>query len=408
MNRQLRGYLFPGVVKACIAMVLTLAGIGVILNSSCANAQLSTAAINGTVRDTTGAVVPGAQVTLRETSTDAVRTTQSNSVGNYAFIAVQPGRYTLQVVKTGFSTAQQNPFVLEVNQTATFNFSLAVGSQVQQVTVAAASAQLETSTANLGTVISQTEVNSLPLNGRNFTQLLTLTPGSGRADTGQGGGGGNAILIGSFGFPSVNGQMNRSNLYLLDGIVDEQFWFSEYAVQPIVDDIAEFKIQSHNDQSQFGGVMGGIVNVVTKSGTNRYHGDVWDFLRNDAFDARNPLLTKVTPLKQNVYGATFGGPVLLPHYNGRNHTFIFGAFEGTRINSANERLYNVPTAAELNGDFSAIPQQLYDPYSTTPDPNNPGKYLRTPFPNNNVSSEIDPVMQTLMKQMYPAPVPLVS
>ena len=408
MNRQLRGYLFPGVVKACIAMVLTLAGIGVILNSSCANAQLSTAAINGTVRDTTGAVVPGAQVTLRETSTGAVRTTQSNSVGNYAFIAVQPGHYTLQVVKTGFSTAQQNPFVLEVNQTATFNFSLAVGSQVQQVTVAAASAQLETSTANLGTVISQTEVNSLPLNGRNFTQLLTLTPGSGRADTGQGGGGGNAILIGSFGFPSVNGQMNRSNLYLLDGIVDEQFWFSEYAVQPIVDDIAEFKVQSHNDQSQFGGVMGGIVNVVTKSGTNRYHGDVWDFLRNDAFDARNPLLTKVTPLKQNVYGATFGGPVLLPHYNGRNHTFIFGAFEGTRINSANERLYNVPTAAELNGDFSAIPQQLYDPYTTTPDPNNPGKYLRTPFPNNNVSSEIDPVMQTLMKEMYPAPVPLVS
>ena len=150
MKRQLRGFLFPGVVQACITIVLALAGIGIVLSSSRAHAQLSTAAINGTVRDTTGAVVPGAQVNLREVSTGAVRTTQSNSVGNYAFIAVQPGHYTLQVVKTGFSTAQQNPFVLEVNQTATFNFSLAVGSQVQQVTVAAASAQLETSTANLG------------------------------------------------------------------------------------------------------------------------------------------------------------------------------------------------------------------------------------------------------------------
>ncbi len=408
MNRQHGSFCSSMVARVRITLLVALTGVGLLLSSANANAQLSSAAINGTVRDTTGAVVPDAQVNLREESTGAVRTTQSNSVGNYAFIDVHPGSYTLEVVKQGFSTAKQSPFVLYVNQTATFNFSLSVGTQVQQVTVAAASAQLETSTANLGTVINSTAVNSLPLNGRNFTQLLTLTPGSSRADTGQGAGGGNAILIGSFGFPSVNGQMNRSNLYLLDGIVDQQFWFSEYAVQPIVDAIDEFKVQSHNDQSQFGGVMGGIVNVVSKSGTNQYHGDLWEFLRNDAFDARNPLLTSKTPLKQNVYGATFGGPVIFPHYNGRNHTFIFGAYEGTRINSANERLYNVPTQAELNGDFSAIPQQLYNPYTTTPDPLNPGKYLRAPFLGNNVSSEIDPTMQTLMEQMYPAPVPLVS
>jgi hypothetical protein len=194
--------------------------------------------------------------------------------------------------------------------------------------------------------------------------------------------------------------MNRSNLYLLDGIVDEQFWFSEYAVQPIVDDVAEFKVQSHNDQSEFGGVLGGIVNVVSKSGSNQYHGDVWEFLRNDAFDARNPLLAAKTPLKQSVYGATVGGPVLFPHYDGRNRTFFFGAYEGTRINSANELLYNVPTAAEINGDFSAISQTLWNPYSTTPDPDNPGKFLRQQFQNNNISSAIDPVMQTLVKQMY--------
>ncbi|WP_216846364.1 TonB-dependent receptor [Granulicella sp. L56] len=390
---------------AFIAIVI----IGFLLNSFNANAQLSSAAVNGTVRDTTGAVIEGAKVSLREVSTGRERTAESNSTGNYAFVDVAPGTYVLEVAKPGFSVAKQSTFALHVNQTAAFNFSLAVGSQVQQVTVEAASAQLETSTANLGTVINGTAVNSLPLNGRNFTQLLTLTPGSSRADTGQGSGGGNAILIGSFGFPAVNGQMNRSNLFLLDGITDQQFWFSEYAVPPIVDSIDEFKVQSHNDQSQFGGVMGGIVNVVTKSGSNQFHGDAWEFLRNDAFDASNPLLASKTPLKQSVYGVTIGGPVLFPHYyNGRNRTFFFGAYEGSNINSASEKLYNVPTQAELNGDFSAIGQQLYNPYTTTADPNKPGSYLRTPFANNNISSAIDPTMLALVKQMYPAPVPLVS
>ena len=390
------------------SILLSLGFVIFLLHTSSLSAQLSSAAINGTVTDTTGAVIDGAQVTLINTSTGTRRTTATNSSGTYTFVDIAPGNYKLSVAKQGFATANNAPFVLYVNQTATFNFSLNVGSQVQQVTVAANEVQLQTSTENLGTVVNTTEVNALPLNGRNFTQLLTLTPGSSPSDTSQASGGGNAILIGSFGFPSVNGQMNRSNLYLLDGVVDEQFWFSEYAVQPIVDDIAEFKVQSHNDQSQFGGVMGGIVNVVTKSGTNQFHGDAWEFLRNDVFDANDPLLQKKTPLKQSVFGATAGGPVLLPHYNGRDHTFFFGAYEGTRINSANELLYNVPTLAERNGDFSGIPQTLWNPYTTRPDPNNPGKYLRDPFPNNNVSSAMDPTMQKLIDQVYPTPVPLIS
>ncbi|HVC90918.1 MAG TPA: carboxypeptidase-like regulatory domain-containing protein, partial [Acidobacteriaceae bacterium] len=178
MNRQLRNSHSLSAARVRIMALAALTGIGLLLSSFSAHAQLSSAAINGTVRDSTGAVVADAQVNLREVSTGRERTTQSNSVGNYAFIDVAPGSYTLEVVKAGFSTAKQNPFVLYVNQTATFNFSLTVGTQVQQVTVAAASAQLETSTANLGTVINQTAVNALPLNGRNFTQLLTLTPGS--------------------------------------------------------------------------------------------------------------------------------------------------------------------------------------------------------------------------------------
>lgn len=380
----------------CVVLAV-LPAIGLFLSCASAKAQLSAAAINGTVRDKTGAVVPGAQITLRGVTTGTVRTTVSNSVGNYAFIAVDPGSYTLKVAATGFSTTQENTFVLQVNQTATFNFSLAVGSQSQQITVTASAAELQTSTANLGTVVNGKAVDSLPLNGRNFTQLLTLTPGASRANTSQNSGGQRQIAIGSFSFPSVNGQMNRSNLYMLDGIVDEMLRNNEYAVPPIVDGIEEFKVQSHDDQSQFGGVMGGIVNIVTKSGTNQFHGDVWEFLRNDAFDAKNPLLTTVTPLKQSVFGAAIGGPVVAPHYNGRNHTFFFGAYEGVHINSANESLYDVPTAAEENGDFSAVSQQLFNPYTTN------ASGVRTAFPNNNVSSAIDPVMQTLIKQMYPAP-----
>ena len=368
---------------------LSLIVVSLVLAALPVRGQLSTASVNGTVHDTTGAAIVGAEVTLLNVSTSTKRTTASNSAGDYAFIDVAPGNYTLSVARQGFATANQAPFVLYVNQTATFNFSLSVGSQVQQITVAAETVELATSTENLGTVVNQVAVNALPLNGRNFTELLTLTPGASRADSGQGSGGGNAILVpGSFGFPSVNGQMNRSNLYLMDGIVDEQFWFSEYAVQPIVDDIAEFKVQSHNDQSQFGGVMGGMVNIVTKSGTNQFHGDAWEFFRNSGMDARNPLLTTKTPLKQSVFGGVFGGPVLLPHYNGRDHTFFYGAYEGTRINTAAEGLYDVPTLAEENGDFSALTTTtLWNPYTTKPDPLNPGKYLRTQFANNNVSSE---------------------
>ncbi len=387
-------------------------GIVLCLMLTCvgARAQLSSASVNGTIRDSSGAVIVGAQITLQMTSTGTARTTSSNSSGSYAFVDVAPGTYTLEVKMQGFAPAQQSPFVLYVNQTASFNFVLGLGTQVQQVTVEAASSQIETSTSNLGTVLDSTAVNALPLNGRNFTQLLTLTPGSSRADTGQGSGGGNAILIGSFGFPAVNGQMNRSNLFLLDGVTDQQFWFSEYAVPPIIDGIEEFKVQSHNDQSQFGGVMGGIVNVVTKSGTDQFHGGVWEFLRNDFFDARNPLLASTTPLKQNVFGATIGGPVSVPKlYSGRkHHTYFFGAYEGTRINSANQSLYNVPTAAELAGDFSAVPQQLYNPYTTVADPSKPGQYLRTPFARNNIASALDPVMVTLAKEMYPAPVSTTS
>ena len=268
----------------------------------------------------------------------------------------------------------QPEFALEVNQTSTLDFSLHVGSAVESVTVEAAEAGLQTSTSELGTVIEKQSVNDLPLNGRNFTQLLNLTPGVSTVNTAQNGSNqqfaGNTV--GSFSFPSINGQTNRSNLFLVDGLNDQESFSSTYSVPPIVDDIQEFKVDSHNDQAQFGGVLGGVINVVTKSGTNNFHGAAWEFLRNSAFDARNPI-SGINQLHQNEFGSNIGGPVLLPHYNGRNRTFFFGSYEGVRLHVGNANRSLIPTTAQINGDFSAQGVQLFNPYSTT------SSGTRTPF-----------------------------
>ena len=398
------------------------------------HAQVATAAINGTVTDPSGAVIPGATVSLKNIATNVERTTTTNSAGNYVLVNINPGPYTVTVHKDGFSTATQPQFELQVNQTSTLDFTLHVGSNVETVTVEAAEAGLQTSTSELGAVIDRRSVNDLPLNGRNFTQLLDLTPGVSTVDTAQ-----NATNqqfqgnpIGSFSFPSINGQTNRSNLFLVDGVNDQESFSSTYSVPPIIDDIQEFKVDSHNDQAQFGGVLGGVVNVVTKSGTNSFHGEAWEFLRNSAFDARDPI-SGINALHQNEFGANIGGPVLLPHYNGRNRTFFFGSYEGVRRHVGNANLSLIPTTAQINGDFSALGVQLYNPYSTTasgartpllcvngtPAPLLPGTKLQAPLGTTTApagtttcsivpSGLIDPNMQKVGQLLYGGLTPNVT
>src|SRR5205807_2505257 len=170
-----------------------------------------------------------------------------------------------------------------------------------------------TASSEIGTVIGTTATESLPLDGRNFTQLLNLTVGVSPVNTAQNAGGFvGGETIGSFSIPAVNGQSNRSNFFLLDGINDQQSVASLYWIQPILDDIQEFKVVSHADQAQCGQVLGGVVNVVTKAGTNDFHGAAWEYVRNSTFDARNPLLpatAKINPLRWNQFGADIGGPV---------------------------------------------------------------------------------------------------
>lgn len=338
-------------------------------------AAQNTASVNGTIKDATGAVVSSTTIRLTNVNTGAVQAKTTNSTGVYSFVNILPGHYTLSASGQGFRTELQPDFVLEVNQTATIDFTMQVGSTTTEVNVSSQAIELQTSTAELGMVVETREVLDLPLNGRNFSELLLLTPGVSAVDplqNSRGAPGG----IGAFVVPAVNGQSNRSNMFLMDGVTNFGAGSETYALQPTIDDVLEFKVQSHNDEAQFGQVLGGIVNLATKSGTNSFHGSLWEFFRNDALDSNNYFNPR-TDLKQNQFGGSLGGPVILPHYNGRNKTFFYGSYEGFRKRSSNTLLYLTPTPDQLNGNFSAVSGQIYNPYSAVVAPD--GSYTNSPF-----------------------------
>lgn len=374
-------------------------------------AQLSTAALNGVVRDKTAAVVPGAKISLTAVDTSVVRTSVTNSAGEYVFTNLTPGRYIVEASAAGFSPEKVSQFVLAVGQTGTIDFSLSVGSESTVVTVVAEGQQLDATSSNLGTVLATKQVNDLPINGRNFTALLSLTPGVVPVSTGQnggmGGGGFSAPVAqgSSFSFPAINGQTNRSNFFLTDGLNNFGSILSTYAVPPIIDAIQEIKVVSHTDSAEYGSVLGGVVNVVSKSGTNAFHGSAWEYFRNEALDARTYFLPSSSSkpiFHQNQFGGAVGGPVWIPKlYNGTDKTFFFVAYQGFRYNAVSTNFLKVPTPAQLAGDETGAPQ-IFDPYSTLPDPAHPGQYLRSPFPGNQIPANmIDPRMVAYAKFVYP-------
>ena len=338
----------------------------------------ATAAMSGHVTDPTGAVIPGAEVTITNLATGVAYSNESNAVGAYSVLNLPPAFYQITVAKEGFQQTAIPIVQLEVNQSVVQDFTLEVGSVDQTIEVSATAQLLQASTAEMGAVVQEQAVLDLPLNGRNFTQLLTLTPGVAPVSTAQNSGGfGARTNAGAFSFPAINGQGNRSNFFMLDGLTNQGAFTSTYAVPPIIDAIQEFKVQSHNDLAEFGGVRGGIVNVVSKSGTNEYHGTGFWFLRNDFFDARNPFRDKVTPLRQNQWGGAGGGPIA------KNRTFFFASGQWFRRRTPAESRSLVPTDAQLGGDLTGEPT-IFDPFTTIEDPANPGTFLRTPFQNNRI------------------------
>ena len=367
-------------------------------------AQLSSASVTGVVHDSSGSVVPQAKITLQNVETTVTRAAQSNSAGNYVFLNINPGQYTLQAEAQGFDISKTAPFTLAVNQTTTLDLTMQVGTVQQSVTVETSGELVQSATAELGAVVAEKQVVDLPLNGRNFTQLLSLTPGVAPVSVSQNSGGFGNVLSGSaFEFPAINGQTNRSNFFLTDGINNQGSFQSTYTVAPIIDQIAEFKVNSHDDQAEFGGVLGGVINVVTKSGTNQLHGSAWEYLRNNDLDARNTFLPSVTPYRQNQFGVAAGGPVWIPKlYNGKNKTFFFAAYEGVRFSQAADTYLHLPTDAELSGNLAGE-AQAFNPFTTRPDPASPGNFIRDPFAGNQIPGNlINTTLVNFVKQIRPA------
>ena len=414
--------LFKSVQLLTKALFVTLAVIGMtVVWTSVSSAQISTATLSGTVKDPTGAVVPKAKVELKNVGTSVINATVTNQAGAFAFVNLNPGTYTLQASAAGFRTAQVSAFTLTVGQRAAIAVSLQVGGKSTVVHVQGMAPQLNTTSASLGTVMGTKAVNDLPLNGRNFTQLLSLTPGvvsiSDAQNSNHGVGGSfnvqPAAAGSAFSYPSVNGENNRSDLFFTDGIFNEGTLLSTYAVPPIIDAIQEFKVVSHTDDAQYGATMGGVIDVVTKSGTNHFHGALFSYYRDQVLDARAfflPLSSSKTPYHQNQFGGVVGGPVLLGHlYNGRNKTFFFAGYQGFRYATESDTPLHVPTAAELAGNESDWPTQIYNPYSTVPNPNAPGEYIRQPFPNNQIPSNlIDPTMVAFAQFVFPKAGPVID
>src|ERR1700730_10771719 len=321
----------------CTLKSIAAAFLFAIMSASVIVAQTSTGEVNGTVTDPNGAAVPGALIKLINQSTEIENQATTNQSGYFTFVNVKPAAYTLRVEVPGFKKAQTQPFDLGVSATVTQNVTLTVGDVAEVVEVSAGSELIQGSSSELGTVITERTVQDLPLNGRNFTQLLTLTPGVTPVSTSQnrsiGGVEGNVGIPGSgFADPSFHGQQNRSKLYFYDGIINTNVRGPTYIVIPNIDLVQEFKVVGHDAKVEYGGAAGGGVNLVSRSGGHSFHGAAFEYVRNDAFDARNsfdvcttarckPIGTaangtplfgvpdKPQPFRQNQFGAVLTGPI---------------------------------------------------------------------------------------------------
>ncbi len=375
--------------------------------------------INGTVTDPAGNVVAGANVLLRNLDTGTERTTVSASSGVYFLSSVQPGRYSLTVSAAGFESYVIPELTLAVSQARTVDAKLAVGAVTQTVKVQAGGLALNTTEATIGTVVGHRDVVSLPLNGRNFTSLIQLTPGVAPVQTGQQ----NAFIITGGISPAVNGMRAQMNNFTLDGVENNQRFSNTYSVSPPPDAIEEFKVASHETGADVSLAAGANVNLVTRSGTNAFHGSVWEFLRNNALDAGEYFDkfagTSALPYRQNQFGYFVGGPVFIPHIVSRakSRTYFANYYEGFRYNKTDVTFATVPDAAERSGNFSDLlgpvvgtdclgrpvkAGEIFDPTTTVAVPGCAAGFARNPFPNNTIPS-IHPVAAAYLKYYYPEP-----
>ncbi len=364
--------------------------------------------IAGEVRDAQSAVVPAAEVTVINSATNVARKTITNDAGLYSFPSLSPGTYDIRVAKPGFKTASAKSVQLQVQQNARLDFELVVGQVNEAVEVSADAQLLSTENATVGTVIENKRIVELPLNGRNYLQLVSLSPNvsygfgsAGQAGSRQGGDRASQNI-------SVSGQRSYFNQFSLDGVNNTDPNFNTYIIQPSIDALQEFKVQTGVYPAEFGR-QATQINVSTKPGTNAFHGTAFEFLRNDKLDAKNYAFTSKPvvkdPFKWNQYGFTLGGPVWIPKiFNGRDRLFFMSNYEAFRQRRQVQGIYNLPSAAMRTGDFSELLSRgtiIYNPATRVVNPD--GTVTADPFPGNMIpAGAIDPFAKKLL-EFYPAP-----
>lgn len=360
--------------------------------------QTEFGAIVGTVTDSSDAPIPKAQVTVRNTETGASSKLAAGETGAYTSPPLRPGAYEVTVEVTGFKKMTKT-IDLDVNQRARVNFVMEVGQLTESVTVAAESALLETQSAALGNVRTTKAIAELPLNGRNFVQLLHIAPGvtpvGGAPTMGPSASNQSGVVGGS-----VNGARVSNNDFRFDGIQSQDSDQNVLILMPSPDAIQEFKVQTSAMDAAFGRNGGATINLVMKSGTNQFHGVVFEFLRNSALDAKNYFDSprdKIPPFRLNQFGGAIGGPIR------RNRTFFFIDYQGTRNRQAQTYLSTVPTVAFKSGNFANLGLTIYDPATTRPDASAAQGVVRDPFPGNAiVASRFNRTGKNLV-DLYPDP-----
>ncbi len=349
-------------------------------------AQANTGEVTGIVMDASGGVLPGAAVTATHQASGTVVTRVTDAEGRFFLPALRIGTWDLAIVLAGFAPEVRKGLTLEIGAVLALEFTLDVEARAEELTVSAFAPLLQTSTSELSDVIENREVVQLPLNGRTFLTLAQLSdavvipPGGTRGEALQQAGP----------LPNVGGQRSGHNIYMLDGTKVTDELFNNLVINPSVDSIQEFKIQTSMYPAEFGGKASALINVATKAGSNAFSGSLFEFHRNDAFDSPNyfhPANQPIPPLRQNQYGGSLGGPLA------RNRSFFFASYEGTRMRRSLTRVFSVPGDAVRLGNFAGV-AAICDPLTI------PATGACAPFPNNQIpAARLDPIATALLQHV---------
>ncbi|MBV9265559.1 MAG: carboxypeptidase regulatory-like domain-containing protein, partial [Acidobacteriaceae bacterium] len=370
-----------------------------------ASAQTTYGSVSGIVTDTSGAIVGGAEVTLTNLGTTEKRTQTTGADGLYSFVNLIPGRYSVQVEKPGFKRYSRPDIVVEVNQSAKIDATLQIGEVNQVVEVTAETPLIQAETSSLGQVVDTREANELPLNGRNIFNLTTITP----SVVPQGNTLGTVVGKNPFDFANyqIGGSFANEGAMYLDGQPLNTGYINLPLLVPSQDSVSEFKVQYNNLGPEWGRFAGGVINISTKSGTNDWHGSLYEYLRNRVLNA-NEFFNKTQqletgqknqppPFTQNQFGGTVSGAAI------KDKTFFFGNYDGFRLRNGTVYTTTVPTAAERTGDFSQSGTTIYDPLSVNPNCPSGATCARTAFPGNIIpSNRINPTSNALLS-LIPLP-----